>query len=52
MVMTVQSKRVAVAGLVFGAFAFVGGIGVGISLWMASDYFRAVVWYFLNRWGS
>ncbi len=50
--MSPQSRRVAVAGLVFGAFSFVCGVGVGISVWMASDYFRAVVWYFLNRWGS
>ena len=41
-------KRVVVFGSVVWSLGFVAGITV----WMYSDYFRAVVWYFLNRWGS
>lgn len=38
--------------LLCALFVWSLGFVAGITVWMHSDYFRAVVWYFLNRWGS
>ncbi len=38
--------------LLVSLLAFAVGFVAGIAAWMQFDYFRAVVWYFLNRWGA
>lgn len=37
---------------VFGLAAFSIGALAALVVWMQSDLVRAVVWYFLNRWGA